>query len=83
MKEIRFIEQNKARWSELEEALAGKSKDPDQLSDLFVEVTDDLSYARTFYGNRVVRVYLNQLTQRLLRKLFRNTVNHRAFTRPA
>ena len=78
MKEIRFIEQNKARWSELEDALAGKSKDPDQLSDLFVKVTDDLSYARTFYGNRVVRVYLNQLTQRLLRKLFRNTVNHRA-----
>lgn len=76
MKETRFIDQRKAHWTELEEALASGSKDPDQLSDLFVQVTDDLSYARTFYGNRVVRVYLNQLTQRLFRTLFRNTAQH-------
>lgn len=76
MKETRFIDQKKAHWTELEEALISGSRDPDQLSDLFVQVTDDLSYARTFYGNRVVRVYLNQLTQRLFRSLFRNTVQH-------
>ncbi|MEZ5174246.1 MAG: stage II sporulation protein M, partial [Bacteroidia bacterium] len=53
-----------------------KNANPDRLSELFVQVTDDLSYARTYYGNRVVRVFLNQLTQRLFRKLFRNSVNH-------
>ena len=77
MKETKFIEQKKDRWQELEDALSSGSKDPDLLSDLFIQVTDDLSYARTFYGNRVVRVYLNQLTQRLFRSLFRNTVDHR------
>jgi uncharacterized membrane protein SpoIIM required for sporulation len=77
MKETRFIDQRKAQWQELEDALANGSKDPNQLSDLYIQVTDDLSYARTFYGNRVVRVYLNQLTQRLFRSLFRNTAQHK------
>ncbi len=77
MKETRFIEQKKDRWQELEDALSSGNKDPDVLSDLFIQVTDDLSYARTFYGNRVVRVYLNQLTQRLFRSFFKNTVDHR------
>ncbi|MFN8165513.1 MAG: hypothetical protein U0X76_04920 [Bacteroidia bacterium] len=30
-------------------------KDPDKLSSLFIKVSDDLSYARTFYPNRYVR----------------------------
>ena len=76
MKETRFIEQKKDNWKELENLLEEKTPNPDRLSELFVEVTDDLSYARTYYGNRVVRVYLNQLTQLLFRKLFRNSVNH-------
>ena len=76
MKETRFIEQKKDNWKELENLLEEKTPNPDRLSELFVEVTDDLSYARTYYGNRVVRVYLNQLTQFLFRKLFRNSVNH-------
>lgn len=77
MKETRFIDQRKAHWQELEDALANGSRDPNQLSELYIQVTDDLSYARTFYGNRVVRVYLNQLTQRLFRTLFRNTAQHK------
>lgn len=76
MKETRFIEQKKDSWQELETLLSEKNANPDRLSELFVQVTDDLSYARTYYGNRVVRVFLNQLTQRLFRKLFRNSVNH-------
>ncbi|MEZ5172188.1 MAG: stage II sporulation protein M, partial [Bacteroidia bacterium] len=65
MKETRFIEQKKDSWQELESLLSEKNANPDRLSELFVQVTDDLSYARTYYGNRVVRVFLNQLTQRL------------------
>ena len=77
MKETRFIEQNKEKWMELEQLLSTKNPDPDKASELFIQVSDDLSYARTYYGNRVVRVYLNQLTQQVLGSLLRNTVNHK------
>ena len=35
------------------------SVSPEQLSDLYIEVTDDLSYAKTFYPNSKVVAYLN------------------------
>jgi len=77
MKETRFIDQNREKWKDLEDILNKKGKDPDKLSDLFVQVTDDLSFARTYYGSRVVRVYLNQLTQRVFGSIYNNPVNLR------
>ncbi len=72
MKETNFIDQNKDKWGELEELLKEDRKDPDKLTNLFVKVTDDLSYARTFYPNRFVRVYLNDLAQQLFCLLYKN-----------
>lgn len=60
MKESKFIEQNKEKWLEAEQILAGKEKDTDKLSSLFVQLVDDLSYARTFFAHRYITVYLNQ-----------------------
>ena len=77
MKETRFIDQNREKWKDLEEMLDKKQRDPDKLSDLFVQVTDDLSFARTYYGSRVVRVYLNQLTQRVFGSIYNNPVKLR------
>lgn len=65
MTETQFIEQNKAKWLELENLLKRKDKDPDLLHDLFVKVSSDLAYASTFYPKRSVRAYLNQLTQQV------------------
>ncbi|MCB0706704.1 MAG: stage II sporulation protein M [Saprospiraceae bacterium] len=65
MRESKFIRQNKEKWEEFEKLLDGNTEDPDKLRDLFIQVTDDLSYARTFYPNRSVRVYLNGLAQRV------------------
>lgn len=73
MKETRFIEQNQDKWKELEDMLKANQRDSDKLSDLFIQVTDDLSYARTHYPSRVVRVYLNQLTQSVFGQLYRKT----------
>lgn len=73
MKETRFIEQNQEKWKELEDLLKADQRDSDKLSDLFIQVTDDLSYARTHYPRRVVRVYLNQLTQSVFGQLYRKT----------
>lgn len=71
MRESAFIEQNKGKWLEFEEALKGKTTDPEKLGELFIGITDDLSYARTFYPNRSVRVYLNNLSQRVLHNLYK------------
>ena len=72
MRETSFIEQNKKKWDEFETILKQERRDPDKLSELFIQVTDDLSYARTFYPNRSVKVYLNNLAQKIFRNIYRN-----------
>lgn len=76
MKETRFIDQNREKWEALESMLQSKSRDPDTLGDLFIQVSDDLSYARSHYPNRVVRLYLNQLSSKVYGNLLRNTSRH-------
>ena len=49
-----------------------QNADPDELTKLFVEITDDLSYSRTFYSKRSVRVYLNYLSQLVFLQLNKN-----------
>ena len=71
MKETDFIKQNKKKWARFEKLSSNKNNDPDEVSELFTEITEDLSYARTFYPRRSVRVYLNQLSQRVFTSLYR------------
>lgn len=72
MRETNFIKQNKDKWKEFERILEFKEKDPDKLNDLFVQITDDLSYSRTYYPNRSVRVYLNNLAQQIFYSIYKN-----------
>lgn len=65
MRENRFIHQNKQNWEECEKLLQQKKPDPGRLSRVFIQVTDDLAFARTFYPHRLIRVYLNQLARQL------------------
>ena len=71
MKETQFIKQNQEKWKRLEKAIQNPNEKADELSDLFIQVTDDLSYARTFYPNRSIRAYLNWLSQRIFFKIYR------------
>ncbi|MBK8194113.1 MAG: stage II sporulation protein M [Lewinellaceae bacterium] len=71
MRETKFIEQNKEKWAGFEEMLREDHRNPEKLNDLFVQITDDLSYARTFYPNRSVRIYLNTLAQRVFHNIYR------------
>lgn len=70
MRETKFIKQNQEKWAEFEQAMDRTRTDPDKLNELFVQITDDLSYSRTFYPNRSVRVYLNGLAQRIFFKIY-------------
>lgn len=69
MKESVFVRQNAEKWQEFEQ---DKTQDPDVLSERFVEMTDDLSYARTFYPDLPVTKYLNNLTAQFHRKIYQN-----------
>lgn len=71
MTESQFIAANSEKWEQLEDLLRKADKDPDRLHDLFVKVSGDLSYARTHYPNRSVRVYLNNLTKQVLDQITR------------
>jgi len=71
MRESSFIDQNREKWETLEKVLDSKDKDPDQLNDLFIQVTDDLSFSRTFYPNRLVRSYLNGLAQKVYLSIYK------------
>ncbi len=71
MKETSFINQNKKKWAKFEKMSKTQQNDPDEMSQLFVEITDDLSFARTHYPKRSVRVYLNSLAQRVFHDLYK------------
>jgi len=73
MKEITFINRNKTRWEKFEQQLKSPSHiDPDELADQFIQLTDDLSYARTFYPRSRTFMYLNNLTQKTHQEIYRN-----------
>lgn len=77
MKESFFIRQNKDKWKKLEKHLEQSSKDPDKLVDQFIQVSEDLSIARTFYNNRSVRLYLNDLVRKLYTFVYKSRRSNR------
>ncbi len=73
MKEIVFINRHSERWKKLENDLQGKSKvNPDEAADLYVQLTDDLSYSRTYFPKSNITSYLNQLTFKAHQVIFQN-----------
>lgn len=73
MREAAFVKQNKDKWSTFESALANKTNlDPDVLSNLYIEVTDHLSYAKTFYPKSNTEFYLNSLASQAHQKIYKS-----------
>ncbi len=70
MQETEFIKQNKDKWAEFESVLDMSGKDPERITELFIETTDDLSYSRTYYPNRSVRVYLNGISKKIYQTIY-------------
>lgn len=72
MREAAFVKQNKNKWLEFERVLSNKTNiDPDLLSDVYIEVTDHLSYAKTFYNNSNTERYLNQLASKAHQSIYK------------
>ena len=69
MREAQFLKQNKDRWQQYERV---PTNDPDELADRFVQLTDDLAYARTFYPKSRTVQYLNGLASRSHLAIYKN-----------
>ncbi len=72
MREASFVKRNKNKWLLFEDVLNKKEQvSPDKLSDLYIEITDDLSYAKTFYTQSNTVVYLNSLASKAHQKIYK------------
>ena len=73
MREALFVKANYSKWKSFEALLKdNKAINPDQLADLFVQLTDDLAYARTHYPQSDITRYLNTLTASVHQRIYRN-----------
>ncbi len=72
MREIAFIKQNKEKWLGIEQIIDGKlKKNPDDLSSLYINLINDLSFAQTYYPKSKTTVYLNFLSSQIFQKIYK------------
>jgi uncharacterized membrane protein SpoIIM required for sporulation len=69
MREALFVKQNSAKWQEYENA---PTRDPDELAERFVIISDDLAYAKTFYPKSKTTLYLNGLAAGFHQSIYKN-----------
>jgi uncharacterized membrane protein SpoIIM required for sporulation len=73
MREITFINRNRKRWKDFEQKGSDPQRfAPDELADHYIQLTDDLSYARTFYPQSSVVQYLNNLGSKAYHLIYQN-----------
>ncbi|HEY8931345.1 MAG TPA: stage II sporulation protein M [Mucilaginibacter sp.] len=69
MREPLFVKQNSEKWNSFEN---NPTSDPDEIADRFVQITDDLAYAKTFFPNSKTTAYLNGLAAGLHQSIYKN-----------
>jgi uncharacterized membrane protein SpoIIM required for sporulation len=73
MREAAFVKQNLNRWKSFEALLAEERElSPDKKSELFVQLTDDLSFSRTQYPDSETTRYLNHLSSKIHQQIYKN-----------
>jgi len=73
MREAAFVKQNKEKWIAFEKAITLNSKiNPDTLAEYYIQLTNDLSYARTYYPESKTLKYLNALASQAHQKIYIN-----------
>lgn len=71
MREAAFIKSNRDKWQKIDEQTKDKHLEADELANNYIELTDDLSYARTFYPKSQTVRYLNQLAARYFLNIYK------------
>jgi len=73
VKEITFLKQNAEKWQEFEGLISTRrSSNPDLMADLFIQLTDDLSYSKTHYPKAKTTQYLNSIAARVHQEIYKN-----------
>lgn len=73
MKEVTFVKNNSSKWKQFEELLNTKDKNnPNEIPSLYIDIIDDLSFAKTFYPDSQTSAYLNQLAARAHQIIYNN-----------
>ncbi len=71
MREAQYLKQNAEKWEQYKNEL-NTNIAADELANRFIELTDDLAYARTFYPKSNTTRYLNGLASMFHQKIYRN-----------
>jgi uncharacterized membrane protein SpoIIM required for sporulation len=72
MREIIFSKNNKDKWLNYEEILMSEQYiNPEELTVIYLDLTDDLSYAMTYYPDSKLTEYLNELAGMAHRKIYK------------
>ena len=69
MREGQFIQQNIEKWKIYQYE---PTTDPDEMADRFTELVNDLGYAKTFYPQSKVTLYLNKLASGFYLGIYKN-----------
>lgn len=69
MREALFIKQGSQRWKDYENL---KNSSPDELAESFINITDDLAYAKTFYPQSNTTKYLNGIAATFHQSIYKN-----------
>jgi uncharacterized membrane protein SpoIIM required for sporulation len=65
------VRQNKEKWISFENALDNNIKiNPDDLASYYIQLTNDLSYAQTYYPESKTLLYLNSLASQAHQKIY-------------
>lgn len=73
MREAAFVKQNKEKWIAFEKAVHNKLQiNPDQLADYYIQLTNDLAYAQTYYPGSKTLQYLNSLASQAHQHIYKN-----------
>ncbi len=77
MRESQFLNSNADKWKKMEGDAVNQHLSADDLAQSFIEVTDDLAYAKTFYPKSNTVNYLNGLAALYHQKIYKNKKEHR------
>ena len=73
MREAAFVKQNKEKRIAFDKAITLNSKiNPDDLADYYMQLTNDLAYAQTYYLDSKTLLYLNSLASQAHQKIYIN-----------
>ena len=72
MKEVVFLNKNANRWKEADKFISlKKNKNPDYYAELFIQITDDLAYAKTYFPDSPTEKYLNSLASKIHQAIYK------------